>query len=308
MSSFRRPLLLLPVLLLACGGSVAARGGTGDGGKAGRVDDATTQEKDAAQGTCPSPTEIAAQQTCTPLGANCPGEPEFNTDCDPLPTACVCKASGWSCAATASCPPCGYDFPCGRPHQDAGVDAGVDACVPKVPDEHRATAASCSSTRPPGYTTTAGVDSGIIGGDCTNDSQCADGGVNGRCTVTGAFLFCTFDACTTDSDCGPNALCICGAPLPDSEGRDPNECVAAACHVDSDCGPGGYCSPSPNPCSFPSHSATNYANAFGYYCHAATELCTAGECVNDSDCQDAGGYCEWNTMTMTWGCDFRGCT
>ncbi len=300
------PLLLLrvlPVLLLACGGSVAARGGTGDGGKG--VDDATAPEKDGSHATCPSPKEVAAQKACAPLGASCPGEPEFNSDCDPLPTLCVCEASGWSCAATGACPPCGYDFPCGGPPKpDAGVDAGVDACKPSVPDQHRPTATTCSATRPPGYNAVAGVDAGLAGRECTSDAQCADGGINGRCTVVhGFFAFCSFDACTTDSDCGPSSVCICGAELPPGEGRNPNECVPAMCLIDSDCGPGGYCSPSPNPCSIP---GGNFAGVTAYDCHTATQLCE-DQCASNSDCADAGHNCEWRSSATGWACQFGMC-
>jgi len=181
----------------------------------------------------------------------------------------------------------------------------VDACTPEVPDEHRLTAATCSPTRPPGYNPSGVVDGSVPLGECTSDAQCSDGGRNGRCTVTLGFAFCSYDACVTDSDCGSTSLCVCGATL-GSDGRNPNECVPAACHVDSDCGPGGYCSPSPNPCLYPSQSSTNYAQVYGYYCHTARELCAAGECVN-AHCQDAGGTCEWESTDAGWRCQFATC-
>jgi len=192
-------------------------------------------------------------------------------------------------------------------HPDAGhEDAGVDACKPKVPAQHRPTATTCSTTRPPGYNSVAGVDSGIAGAACTSDSQCTDGGVNGRCTVLNDFFaFCSYDECTMDSDCGPSSVCICGAALPAGEGRNPNQCVPAGCHVDTDCGPGGYCSPSPQPCTF---RTGNFAGVAGYYCHTAKDLCAPNQCASNTDCEDAGNNCEWDASAMSWACAFGDCT
>jgi hypothetical protein len=197
----------------------------------------------------------------------------------------------------------GHDAP--KPPADTGVDAASDACEPEAPERHRAMAPTCSATRPPGYNPTGVVDGSVPGGECWSDTQCSDGGRNGRCTVSVGFAFCSYDECVTDSDCTAMSLCVCGA-TPANYGRNPNECVPAACHVDSDCGPGGYCSPSPNPCLYPSQSSTNYAQVYGYYCHTARELCAAGECVN-AHCQDAGGTCEWESTDAGWRCQFATC-
>jgi len=192
-------------------------------------------------------------------------------------------------------------------HDDAPTppaDTGVDACKPRVPDRHRPSATACSATRPPGYNAVAGVDAGIAGAQCTSDSQCSDGGVNGRCTVASHFFaFCTYDQCTTDSDCGPSSVCFCGAELPPPEGRNPNECIPAMCLVDSDCGPGGYCSPSPNPCSIP---GGNFAGITAFDCHTANQLCS-DECASNSDCKDAGHNCEWRSSPTGWACQLGLC-
>jgi len=206
----------------------------------------------------------------------------------------------------------GHDGGRGAPHSapDTGSDArtrdaGVDACTPAVPDLHRPVAPACSTTRAPGFNAVAGVDSGLGGAQCTSDSQCTDGGINGRCTVVnGFFALCSFDACTTDGDCGAASVCVCGAPLASGGGRNPNECVPAQCHIDPDCGPGGYCSPSPSPCSIP--GGANFSGVTGYQCHTAKDLCTA-QCASNADCADAGHYCEWQSTTAGWACHFGMC-
>lgn len=184
------------------------------------------------------------------------------------------------------------------------ADTGSDACKPEVPDEHRPTTTACSTTRPPGYNAVAGVDAGILNAQCTSDSQCTDGGINGRCTVVQFEAFCTFDTCTTDSECGPSSVCHCGPRIANGKGRNPNACVPATCHVDSDCGPGGYCSPAPDPCW--RGQVADFGVA-GYHCHTAAELCS-GQCSDDAECQDAGGNCEWQSFDAGWMCQFGDCT
>ena len=148
---------------------------------------------------------------------------------------------------------------------------------------------------------------------CSSDSQC-NGGLNGRCfppegegwiTAGG----CSYDECSTDSNCGAKTPCICRSSSTDNSA---NICdVGGNCAVDSDCGPCGYCSPSFETCEDTTNSNLHAEGEyFGgpspyydpYYCHTPSDLC-----VNDSDCAslDAGitGFtCAYNAQDTRWEC------
>ena len=200
--------------------------------------------------------------------------------------------------------------PDGGTTHDAGTppkaDTGNPLCTFTVPTTHRATAPTCSSTRPPSQPGDAGaVDAGHEFG-CSYDSQCTQG-TNGRCMPEGQIVGCTYDECTTDTSCGTGKICVCGASS-GSEGRSPNVCLPSGCLVDSDCGPDGFCSPSYDT------TCGAYDGVVGYFCHRAAAECTVDECVNDSDCtgkSDGGfggtGYCAWNPSASKWGCFFGAC-
>jgi hypothetical protein len=89
--------------------------------------------------------------------------------------------------------------------------------------------------------------------------------MGGRCDCVfpeaGSPQLCTYDECTSDSDC-QGGLCSCAALG--------NVCIPALCHVDSDCGDGGFCSPGPK---------VVCTGAIIYACHSAGDTC-----FNDSDC------------------------
>lgn len=128
---------------------------------------------------------------------------------------------------------------------------------------------------------------------CSNDSQCADAGVNGRCIQNnhGALLcFCTSDTCFDDSACPTGQTCAChGSPYDDGAG---NHCVPGNCRNDSDCVPCGWCSPS--------FSTAGCGSLSGYYCHTPKD-----QCVDDSDCADAGvpsTLCGYDTSLGYWRC------
>lgn len=120
-----------------------------------------------------------------------------------------------------------------------GEKAGTDGRSPiHAPMYHRPDAAQCAAPRPPG--SCPGV-----GSDCASDSDCTDGGANGRCSRNGiqsAGCTCTYDACQKDTDCAAGQLCVCHDSPYSWRG---NSCMAGNCRVDEDCGPGGYCSPAP---------------------------------------------------------------
>ena len=200
----------------------------------------------------------------------------------------------------------------GSPSQDAGGSRPGGArrrARGRVVDPHRSTrrsAVACGaeprpdgSPGPHGCGFFLGPQTTFFDGGCARDEDCTTGS-NGRCDCTSitpvnaATDLCTYDQCTSDSDCV--AVCVCrDAPLPGANltatAHDPpNVCLGGNCKIDSDCGGGGYCSPSPAlGCG-----ATYW---YGYYCHSAADQCT-----NDSDCTDGNAYCAYSTEVGHWIC------
>jgi hypothetical protein len=188
---------------------------------------------------------------------------------------------------TTSCEPTGVD---------AGQPPEVDA---NVPLNHRPSAC-CSSQRGAGPgsqpysqdTAARDLDGAVA---CLSDSEC-DSGTNGRCFPFEGLVGpggCSYDECSSDSDCPAGTACVCRSSLSDSAA---NVCAPAGnCAVDSDCGPAGYCSPSRANCSYPSP----------YFCHTALDTC-----VNDADCAslDAGApsfasaVCSYDEQARHWAC------
>lgn len=184
---------------------------------------------------------------------------------------------------------------------DAGSPPAANALVPL---NHRASSC-CSSQRGTGPGTqpySAGV--AAIGSDghvvCSSDSQCISG-KNGRCFPFEGLVGpggCSYDECSTDSDCPSATPCVCrNAPTDNA----PNVCAPRGnCSVDSDCGPGGYCSPSEDSCYGPSP----------YFCHTPLDTCT-----NDADCPSVDGgvpnftntICAYDPQARHWGCTQRVC-
>jgi hypothetical protein len=153
----------------------------------------------------------------------------------------------------------------------------------------------CLQTAPKGTCNFGGSSSGSPV-TCNSDSQCADAGPEGRCVVSNgptASCFCTYDSCADDSGCPKGQTCAChGSPYTDGEG---NHCVPSNCRLDADCGPGGWCSPT----SF----TMSCGGIGGYYCHTPQD-----QCVNDSDCADAGIFdvCAFDTTLGHWRCMVQG--
>jgi hypothetical protein len=173
---------------------------------------------------------------------------------------------------------------------DAGAEAGDDdaadvgaADAPlRVPMYHRPDDSRCAAPRQPGSCMSQGT--GLLF-TCSSDSECTDGGAEGRCTASSggpAGCWCTYDVCNTDGDCPAGNLCACH-DSPYSYGG--NRCLPGNCRVDSDCGPHGYCSPSES-CGY----------AAGYYCHTPQD-----RCIDNADC--AGGlHCGWSAADERWEC------
>jgi hypothetical protein len=165
--------------------------------------------------------------------------------------------------------------------KDSG--ARVRSSVPLV---HRASASACTQSRPPGT-----ANSSCHFESCTADDQC-EGGASGRCDcvftsggVDAGYNACTYNQCSTDSDCVQGGPCLC---------QNPTVCPGGNCATDSDCGSGGYCSPS--------HLLGAGAwSSSGFYCHTMGD-----ECFNDSDCapsvDGAAGYCAFASSMSSWVC------
>jgi hypothetical protein len=197
-----------------------------------------------------------------------------------------------------------------------GGASGSGGATP--PLQHRSTPASCPSQRgsgPPfcagGTCTSQPYPSGVPT-TCSTDSQCTHG-ANGRCFPWEGLVTaggCSYDECSTDSDCGARTPCLCRSSSTDNSA---NMCdVGGNCALDSDCGLGGYCSPSMETCYSTNPEAEvegrNRGNPNPYYCHTASDLC-----INDSDCAplDAGtattsplAYtpCAYNVQDERWEC------
>ncbi len=171
--------------------------------------------------------------------------------------------------------------------RDAMVAA--DACGARAPIEHRAVSSACPTVRLASSCTT-------FPGSCSTDAECTMG-VNGRCSNTRREgCACTYDRCTTDSDCATGGPCACRQGVMIYPGA--NTCLAGNCRTDSDCGGCGYCSPSFGSCG-------DYAGVVAYYCHTPTD-----ECTDDADCRASGtvgAYCAYEPTVGRWRCSNSHC-
>jgi hypothetical protein len=102
---------------------------------------------------------------------------------------------------------------------------------------------------------------------------------------------CSYDQCTSDSDCNAGAgVCVC-RDVPFNTWGTQNVCLNGGnCHSDTDC-TSGYCSPSADP-------AAGKTSWTGYFCHGPGD-----ECVNDRDCGDGGtSFCAFDPAKKHWTC------
>lgn len=176
---------------------------------------------------------------------------------------------------------------------DGNVDA-VDARVGvRAPKKHRPTGSACSEDRTAGTLPADFQGCGTAGApQCLKDSDCSIG-KNGRCSQApnGARCRsdCSYDACSSDSDCTGNVPCDCRVALPSSPAA--NLCrTGSDCRVDADCGPSGFCSPSDV-----RGSVCGWGDA-QYFCHRPQDTC-----LDDSDC---GGTtpCSFDPKKGFWEC------
>jgi hypothetical protein len=167
----------------------------------------------------------------------------------------------------------------------ADAHAPDAAPTPPPPDHHRPDDSQCRAPRAAGL-----CSMGPSSFSCSSDTQCADGGVNGRCTNVGPLpgCFCSYDQCQADSDCGAGMLCVCHESAYVYGGG--NVCMPGNCRIDADCGPGGFCSPAHG-------TGGNCGGVNGYFCHTDRDMCR-----NDSDCSGFLPVCTWLAMYRLWDC------
>jgi hypothetical protein len=170
----------------------------------------------------------------------------------------------------------------------------------EIPVYHRPAPACCPAQRgpaPSGQPYGTGYADG-----CSSDAECT-AGKNGICLPFEGLLGpggCSYDECSTDSDCPTGQPCQCRTDATDNEAT---YCGPAGnCLVDADCGPGGYCSPSADCGSYGEGT---------FYCHTAADTC-----VNDADCSltDAGtdgceqiAACQYDPTAQHWACHQQAC-
>ncbi len=152
----------------------------------------------------------------------------------------------------------------------SGSGSGAGSALPE-PEEHRATAETCTGTPPAGSQIPDVEES-----TCEADAECTDGD-NGRCVwpYAGGNI-CLYDECFEDSDCGGSLVCSCRV----GEAFGVNVCYHGNCKVDADCGEGGYCSPSG--IVGPSCGMGILPGSVGFFCHSAADECTdSADCGNE---------------------------
>jgi hypothetical protein len=207
---------------------------------------------------------------------------------------------------------------------DAAIDANVVKRQPRVPARHRSAGSTCLAERGPGVDSPQCANrSGGAAPGCVHDSDCTNG-ARGRCLTYGGPACndaCSYDTCTTDSDCPSNQPCECRASTSSAQ---PNACVTGGeCRVDADCGAAGYCSPSligtVGSCFGPATcwpdagegSCSMYTPAagwvnvpcscrvncgHGYFCHTPSDAC-----IDDAECEGRG-TCNYDTEAKHWSC------
>jgi hypothetical protein len=184
----------------------------------------------------------------------------------------------------------------GAASSGTGGGCGLSTCN-HPPAQHRVQAATCSVDRTGGAGGTGGTGGaggapGLCGGFAGaggSGSICT--GQNAACchfVAPGAtYDTCASDECATDSDCGPNKICVC---VSGTGACNRNWCQQAGCRTDADCGTGMYCSPSRN---------------YPVVCQSALMCHTAqDECLDDSDCNQSGfgPYCAFDGAANHWKC------
>ncbi len=154
-------------------------------------------------------------------------------------------------------------FPCKDPQPIvvAGVDTGYDKCAGGF--VRRRAIVACPGVVPTG----PACNKPDAGSTCTTNTDCTQK-ANGYCGPDFYEFSCVcYYACTTDADCGPGKVCLCGAP---------SRCVPSTCTSDASCGKGLLCS---------SYTTDPICGGTGFSCQTAGD-----DCASDSDCA-TGSVC-----------------
>lgn len=130
-------------------------------------------------------------------------------------------------------------------------------------------------------------------GECLSDADCTAGD-NGRCWDNRGLWFCTYDTCYSDATCTSGGPCACEG----ESGSAGNTCLPGNCQTDRDCAGNGFCSPTFGGCG-------NYSGVIAYYCHTAADTC-----LDDADCvspTQGPGYCMYAPEVGHWSCGYGQC-
>jgi len=161
---------------------------------------------------------------------------------------------------------------CGGSSTPSTAEAGVDTVVIGMCDPAR--------VRPPGDYPLAEP------GNCVTDSDCGDG-VNGRCSLNGPYIGCTYDECFADADCPAGTRCACDVGLQDGNLCVPDHCSGCAT---AECGVSAGC--------------LGPTQAAALECHTGHDRCrTNADCGRDEYCtrepQNSGDPLRWR-CTSPW--------
>jgi len=170
--------------------------------------------------------------------------------------------------------------------EDGNADG---ATTGRVPVNNRPTDTACPAGRAPGALPSADCNYDASPPACLHDSDCTMG-TNGRCEHSDLIpavcvVACSYDACSTDSDCPSKEPCSCRSSATSNAA---NVCLTGSdCRVNADCGSGGYCSPSAG--------YGSYGCGVAYFCHTAADTC-----VDDTDCESQ--QCQYDDTAGHWRC------
>jgi hypothetical protein len=165
----------------------------------------------------------------------------------------------------------------------AGMDSGYVQC--KGGWFHRPEVKTCGSTLPRAVMCT---DPNAMTSTCKTDSDCQEK-PNGFCLDTPwVGCGCAY-GCTTDADCAPGAMCMCGDPV--------GTCVATTgCKKDADCGPGLRCA---------TYTDNPGCGGLAFACQTTDDKCTGdGDCPSGQMCTLQNGHRECVTPQCAIGRPF----
>lgn len=188
---------------------------------------------------------------------------------------------------------------CGSRDDDDSAVGDDDTCGYEPMDlgiYHRASADACAETREPVWEV-PGECADYAEAACNSHEDCT-GGSNGRCTM-GIWgtedCHCSYDECSSDSDCSDGYVCGCGEAAP-FENLPNNQCISGGCLTDADCA-SGLCMAVPYYCDAPPSVDALWIEGFA----CATD---EDECRNHESCtcDDELAACRPESPGEPWTC------